>query len=470
MSELRRTSDVLGSLFHVARLKELSGDNCNVLMVSDRTLYILERFARNEVNWLSRYAEDFIGAGKYVPVDLLSPDIDFVQTVARLFRLEVTDMSCDLVEAINNLASQGASGGGGCGCDVGDDVDTDDGIEGGSLPGPVAGVPYLEPSPIEDRKCLAANYIHMSVRDVVEELRIKRVDQYSYAGIVVVLGIVATVIGGVIAGPFGVLVGAVIGGLLGMAGPLFKASFSFTLLEDAITADEDAAVCALFDATTAAGARAAYLTYLGDNGATSLELDFIEFFLPNNLMNVLFFSWLDSESAIQAIAPVSDCSTCSTSEVSWTFSTGDDGFTHEDNSSNGGSSSMAYDGGDEALAITQHTDPVVDSLASGDTISPSFSLTVGASTHQWVTDFTGPTDGIITGVRTIIYFDSYPGGPTEVDVSTGLTGTGSKQRSGTVNTAGEIVRIVQRIERSNGAGAQEWDYDVDIDQIGIFPI
>lgn len=313
MTEVRQLDRVAGSLFDVSGLQGLSEDTCNLLLVSDRTLFLLERFARNEVNWQARYIEQYVGADEYIPVDEASDDFDFVKEVARIFRLEVTDMSCDLVTALNSIAAaiseaQAAS----CGCEIGSDVDTDDGETGGPLPGPVNGVEYEEASAIEDRKCLAANYIHQSILAIVTELKLNRADQYGFAGLAFVLSLLATTIGALVAGPVGLLVGAVVGSFLAMATLLFKASFSLALLETAIEGDEQAGICALYSAWSASDAREAYLDYLADEGATSLELEFVEYFLSNNLLNLLFFAWGDSEEVIAEVTPTHVCTTCPT--------------------------------------------------------------------------------------------------------------------------------------------------------------
>lgn len=311
MTQVKQTGRAAGSLFEVSGLQSLSDEGCNLLLVSDRTLYLLERFARNEVNWEARYIDQLVGSDGYIPVTEASPDFDFVKNVARIFRLEMTDMSCEIVAAINGVAAaltqaQASS----CGCQIGSDVDGDDGQEGGPLPGPVGGEPYVEADPITDRKCLASNYIHQSVRDVVNELKLNRADQYGFAGLAFVLSLLSTTVGALIAGPFGLLAGAVVGAFLAMATLLFKASFSLTLLEDAILADEAGAICTLYDATSASGARTAYTAHLSAEGATSLEIEFVEYLLTNNQLNLLFFGWGDSEDVIADVTPTHVCSSC----------------------------------------------------------------------------------------------------------------------------------------------------------------
>lgn len=310
---------VRGAIHDVARLKEMTG-LCNVVVVSDTTLNIIQNYAIDEITYLSRFGVEFEG-GYYTPVDEDHPDFDFVLDVIRRYRLEVNDLTCDLIAAINALtAAVTTSQGNQCGCDIGTDVETSDGEWGGDLPDPVNGVEYEEPSAIENRKCLASNYIHQSVRDVVNELKLNRADQYTWAGLAFSLELVSTIIGGLIAGPFGLLIGAVVGALLAMATGLFKASFSLTLLHTAITADEEGAICALYQSTSAEGAKTAYTDHLTSEGATSPEIAFVEYLLSNNVLNLLFFGWGDSEETIAAVTPTHDCSGCSPlGGCPWTF-------------------------------------------------------------------------------------------------------------------------------------------------------
>lgn len=313
MTATRPVNRVAGFIHDVDRLSVLSTAPCNVLVVSDRTLYVLQNLAGLDVAFRTRYGYDFSGS-RYTPVDEDSPYIGIVQDTINQVGDET--MPCDLSDLItaitNGFASLTAQASLDCACSgsVGSDVDAGSGESGGSPPASFAGEPYTTASAIADRKCLAANYIHNGIRDVVTDLNLKRADTYGFAGIGFVLQLVGTVVGGIVAGPFGLLIGAVIGSLLAMATKLLQASFDLDALLTAILDDEDAAICALHDALSADDARDAYLAYLVAGGATSLETDFITYMLPNSLLNLLFFAWGDSEDAIENVTVTSDCSGC----------------------------------------------------------------------------------------------------------------------------------------------------------------
>ncbi len=63
MTGIKQISRATGALFDVDGLQLLDDSNCNLLLVSDRTLYLLQQFALNEVNWLARYVEEYIPPG-----------------------------------------------------------------------------------------------------------------------------------------------------------------------------------------------------------------------------------------------------------------------------------------------------------------------------------------------------------------------------------------------------------------------
>lgn len=213
-----------------------------------------------------------------------------------------------IVEAINSLKV--AIAGVQCGCDVGVDTDAEDGEEGGDVPADFAGEPYSEPDPIPNRKCLAANYIHLAMKDTVTQLDLSRADQYGFAGLPLVMTIVGAVIGSAVAPVAGTIVGATIGAILGFATALLKVSFNLGLLLSSIVADEPEAVCTLYAATEASQAREDYLVFLQTQGATSLETSALALLMPNSLMNLLFFEWGDSADEIENTPTVTDCLSC----------------------------------------------------------------------------------------------------------------------------------------------------------------
>lgn len=282
MTEVRPVNSVNGSLFDVARLKELAGDNCNLLAVSDRTLYSLERFARNEVNWLSRYVESYVGENDYVPVDLSSPDVDFVQNVARLFRLEVSDMSCDLVAAINSLTVvvQGLSQ---VGCDnCGSQIDP----PGASVPpiGPGEDFPTIDA--FETYKCRGANWLSDGVEDVFAKLQEYDVGFWASTTVALASSLVAAILTTtLIGGPFTLVAGAVIAFVTAL---IVGATISLADIETALIANRADLICALFNGTDADGSKTNYEAELVTAGLNVAEVALVMILLNSEVMNNLY--------------------------------------------------------------------------------------------------------------------------------------------------------------------------------------
>lgn len=303
-----------GFVHDIQSVASLSDVANNARLLSDRSLYILQNLSGEDVTFLSRYG-DILTEGYYDPVEEGSSEAETVYDAINLIRRDLNDMAVEqwlecMCEQLQSIAgSISAAQTGDCACNIGSNVETTDGEEGGPLPDPVNGVPYEAADPIVNRKCKASNYIHKGVKDVVNELKLSRADSYGFAGLSFVLGLVATIVGAFFLGPFGLLLGAVAGAFLAMATMLLNASFSLTLLYTAITADEDGAVCALYFATSASEARDDYLAHLQAEGATAPELLFVGYLLTNNLLNLLFFAWGDSEAVIDITPIIHDC-TC----------------------------------------------------------------------------------------------------------------------------------------------------------------
>lgn len=455
-----------GFVHDIERVVALSDEASNIRVLSDRTLYILQNLSGEDVTFLSRYGEIEIG-GFYLPVTEGSPEASDVYDAVNLIRKDLNNMSVEstlecICEQLQNIATsiseaQGESSS----CTIGSDVETSDGEEGGDLPDPVNGIAYEEPSEITNRKCKAANYIHGSISDVVTELKLNRADQYGFAGLAFVLSLLSTVIGGLILGPFGVLLGAVVGSFLAMATLLFKASFSLTLLETAITGDEPGAICALYEATTASGARSDYLDILDDEGATSLEIEFVEHLLTNNLLNLLFFGWGDSEGVIDDATIIHDCSTCAGVVEQWLFEADAESWTFTDLSTLGATATMAYEGATEALRDDIDIPNTPNALGDCRNHSPVISVAADGQTRVTI-NHDGPTDSVLTGLKAILSFD------TEPDEEFQLTYTAAGQYQHTFTTVDELVGLDVRVARAqDGSPSGAWAFTFDIEDVTI---
>jgi len=287
---LKRLSRVFGSIFDVAALSEIPDDDCHVIFVSGRTLYLMQHFGNNEVNFLARYADSFSDDGRYYDaVDLDSPNVDLVQRIAQDYRLEVLDMQCtDVIAAIDNLAAQiglinvALQNSGGCGCgdqtlDPGplDDQAIDLSQHGGS------GANYLT------YKCEYSNLIVDKVLYVIREIDAANVDVWLLGGV----GGATAILGGLLlAGPAGwtaILALGVVSALLLAVIELGVDDLSD--IETVLASHQDDLVCALYDAGIAQEAKDTFLAVLAGQGISAIGLQVVGLMLWNDVLNQLFF-------------------------------------------------------------------------------------------------------------------------------------------------------------------------------------
>lgn len=92
-----------GSIQDVTKLTGLPDDDCHILFVSSRTLYLLANYAQNEVSYLGRYAKSFEDGGLYAAVDPGDAQEIDVLEIANRFALEVQPVCEDIVTAIGDI-------------------------------------------------------------------------------------------------------------------------------------------------------------------------------------------------------------------------------------------------------------------------------------------------------------------------------------------------------------------------------
>lgn len=102
---IRDASRVRGSLWDVTVLSGLPSDDCNILLCSSRTLYLLANLAQNEVNWTARYYKNSFGGGLVETVEAGDTEAELVDEFARLFRLEVIPVNCDILPVLEQMAA-----------------------------------------------------------------------------------------------------------------------------------------------------------------------------------------------------------------------------------------------------------------------------------------------------------------------------------------------------------------------------
>jgi hypothetical protein len=281
---LKRLSRVFGSVFDVTALSEIPDDDCHVIFVSGRTLYLMQHLGNNEVNFLARYADSFSEDGRYYDsVDLDSPNVDLVQRIAQDYRLEVLDMQCgDVITAIENLTAQvglintAVSGQSGCGCD------------GGAFDPEALGnedVPEMDQAYL-DGKCETANIIVDKVQYAIRQLDIVNLDVLLLGGISAATAVIAAL---VLAGPagWGTILGiGVVSSILLLLAQLGVGELGD--IDTVISANQDDLVNALFSAVSTEAAKTAFLAVLDGAAIGAVGQGIVGFMLFNDVLNQLF--------------------------------------------------------------------------------------------------------------------------------------------------------------------------------------
>ena len=305
-------SRVKGSVFLLQELGLLDPDSCNILFLSDTSLYLAQRFARKEVNWLARYAENITDNGQaFDPLDLGNiPGVDLAQEVARKYRVEVSQSMTvqTLVDAIDRLTV--AVSNQSCGCDIGQGADTDSPQETGGPPIPIGEVTYGPPGPIVDRKCKAAHWIFDNLVAIYTDLDDNGIDTYSGITLALLATLVGAAIGSAATPVFGTILGAVAGVIIGISASILGANIDFGQIVSIFNTGQNQIICAMYDSSNANDARQAIIDYLDTTAMTVPNKALVEIMLTNSALNVLYFSSLDSESEIQNWPTVIDCSMC----------------------------------------------------------------------------------------------------------------------------------------------------------------
>jgi len=93
-----------GSIHDVAICRALSDLSDNVLLVSDRSLLILQQLAAREAGWYSRWQSELIN-GHFAPVQPGTQNATFIDSVVEQLGLELMPINPDLVDALNAIAA-----------------------------------------------------------------------------------------------------------------------------------------------------------------------------------------------------------------------------------------------------------------------------------------------------------------------------------------------------------------------------
>lgn len=252
-----------------------------------------------------------------------------------------------------------------------------------------------------DAKCNAANAVFDTILGLSVWLDGNSVDLLAGVFGGVTTGLIAAALS---AGPvgWGVVLGS--GLVAALATTVIKYSLNFDDISDALSEQHEECVKALFNASIASGARAAFVAAMADSPTyptTALEQTFVRFLVNNNLTNQLYSP---REDVAQYASP--DPIDCGGEElVIWTFDSTDEGFSFSDESEAGSASGVwsAGAGGWTISLITQTTP--AEPRARGRITKTGLSIAVTPANSVQV-DFSAVDDNLnINKEITVTYSD-----------------------------------------------------------------
>lgn len=460
MVQIRDINGVSGTVFDLAHAMSLSRTDCNVLFVSSRTLFFLQLFGTGEMDFLSRYASQFLPGNKYILAGEAT-EFDDINELINNYELEVQPVTCDIVSALNGIQQAITStGANACACGtVGETLETTGGVPGGAPP-----EGFGEPDPaVVDRLCKAANAIHASILAAVIGLRDDSPVGFITLGFGVVSGLVSALLAATFIPVVGLLVVSVAGVVIAVTLALLASGLDIDTLSIDLDDFTDFLVCALFEAASAQDAIDAYLFVLSDSGQSAVNVALIRAMMTLNVANLLWFSTPDSEAFLDTYVPIFNCSSCAAGPAKiWTYPTDNEGWTFVDESTGGSSASVAYDAGDESLEVTVTTANEFFVCGQGMNISPAVSIPV-AATGRIEVDHSGSSDpprelGLL--VRAI-YDDA-----SEYEQNTNFDQPGTATLN--FSAAGTLVSVEVRIRRCTGDDDDGSTASADIFEVRVY--
>ncbi len=319
MVDLLDAERVGGAVHSLPHIESLDADDCNVVALSSRSLYILQNLSILDATFVTRYATEFVENTLYEAAVNGAPSGDTVINLTSNLVKELQPVTCDLVEVLVSIQQTMATSD--CGCNVGQGADSTEGSLGGDIPRSVGSIVYEEPAPVSERKCKASNSLHFTIRDIFVKLEQYEVDNMAVLGFALALGVIVSIVGTVLS-PLGLIVLAVAGGMATFAGRLLLGGVDLGDLVSTLNAEDESLICAFAEATDIVSAKADYLAVLTAAGRTDLEVALVGALMSNAVLNVLFFDTAETAAFWPGYTPPYDCSGCTIPDCGWTFVAG----------------------------------------------------------------------------------------------------------------------------------------------------
>jgi uncharacterized protein YgbK (DUF1537 family) len=102
MAEFIKWDRPRGTVHNLATALSLKDSGCNILILSDASLYVLQNYMALDVEFKSRWADETFDKG-YKPITFQSENYLAWVDLVHQIQGEVIDMSCDIVEALEAI-------------------------------------------------------------------------------------------------------------------------------------------------------------------------------------------------------------------------------------------------------------------------------------------------------------------------------------------------------------------------------
>lgn len=448
-----------GFVHDIEFLSGLSDEPCNVRLLSDRSLYVMQNLASKDVGFYARYGT-IIDQGQYIPVENGTTNAELVDTTQDLIRKELQDLSLEqglikIADAIEFLALNQccpSDGSGGSGENEGSASSGQD--NGVDSPDPTKWPTYQE---YKADKCNRATGIINQFQEDINNF-----EQLNWVGLLALpIGEALILLAATLITPIpgdeilGVL--AVISTLAGGVLPVVA------VVKSSIVNVKDDLICNLYEApdvsTAKADSRATLQAEIDaqSSGIVQAAASLMgNMFLTNNSLNKLF----DPDALFDY--PTADCSNCAQQgDEDWNFEFNQEGWTFSDDSNVNGSAQGVYDAAGEALRTDFQYNTSPNATGLGRWTSPVISFPI-TSLPRVTVEHNAPSDAIGTAISCFMQFQSSPQEFKGVVVSS----AGTAVLNFTTNDT--VVGMFIQVGRSNGpVGGPAVDADMNLERITL---
>jgi hypothetical protein len=289
-----KSERIKGATYDYSHMLTLAEDDCHILAVSSRTLYMLANQAQFEANFTARYILEYLDGGLVRVPDQYDPEADQIALMAHNYRVEVVPVTCDFVAALDgirlavNLVADKISKlqliNQCCPEGTGTEVEPEGASEVDTPIGPGQTYPTYED--YEPIKCNVANWIIDGTAELIDEFDLINIDNLVTGGGALVGAAIVILL---TASPVGILASIAIGTVAALTA-FVLATLNFNI--ETVNAEFDTVLDelkqALYCATSTNEARIAISDILSSTAMSSTDVDFVLLILNNFVLNELF--------------------------------------------------------------------------------------------------------------------------------------------------------------------------------------